>query len=144
MKMETGIHAERDLDRVHQLLAHVEPADEMGRHADPVEAGHEEFRQAVVEHAFALDHRVLCGVAGGGIVLEILHDGPRFWAFVENLRLAFIDQFAARHGDPDRLGAGPGRPRDPPAIGDRLPRGKKPCNRASWVLLEGGWRAYLC
>ena len=36
---------------------------------------------------------------GGGVVLEILDDGARLGAFVEDLGLAFVDDAAAFHGD---------------------------------------------
>jgi hypothetical protein len=53
-----------------QLLAHVEPADEMGRHADVVQMLEDVLRNPVVEHALAVDHLVLLGIEGGGIILE--------------------------------------------------------------------------
>ena len=47
-------HLDRhDLDLADQLLAHVEPADEMGRDADRAEQGEDMLGDAVVEHALA-------------------------------------------------------------------------------------------
>ena len=67
-----------DLDLVDELLAHVQPAHEMGRHADLVQPQHDVFGDAVVEHALAADHALLLGVEGAGVVLEILDDRARF------------------------------------------------------------------
>jgi len=69
----------------------------MGRHADLVETGHEIFRQAVVQHALALDHVVFLGVEGGGVVFEILNEGSRFGAFIQDLGLALVHLGASCH-----------------------------------------------
>ena len=88
-----------DLDLADQLLAHVEPADEMRRHADVVEVLEDVFRDPVVEHALAFDDLVLLGVEGGGVVLEMLDQRAGLRAFIEDLRLAFINAAAAAHRD---------------------------------------------
>ena len=91
-------HLQRDhLDLADQLFAHVQALYEMGRHADIAQPGHEELAQAVVEHALAVDHVTLLGVVGGGIVLEILHQGARLGPFIEHLRLALVDLVAPCH-----------------------------------------------
>ena len=91
-------HLERDhLDHADQLLAHVEPADEVRRHADGVQPGHEVLAEPVVQHALALDRRLLLGVERGRLVLEVLDQRVRLRSFVENLRLALIDQPASGH-----------------------------------------------
>jgi hypothetical protein len=53
-------HLDRnDLDLADQLLAHVEPADEVGRDADRRERGEDMLGDAVVEHALAADRAAL-------------------------------------------------------------------------------------
>ena len=86
-----------DLDFANQLLAHVEPAHEMRRHADLVEALEQIFGNAIVEDAFAFDHLVLLGVERRGVVLEMLDERARLGAFVEDLGFAFINASAAVH-----------------------------------------------
>src|SRR5581483_8043260 len=86
-----------DLDLANQLLAHVEPADEVRRYADLVEMLEDVLGDSVVEHALAFDHIVLLGVEGGRIVLEMLNQRSRLRAFIEDLRLAFIDSATAAH-----------------------------------------------
>ena len=61
-----------DLDLANQLLAHVEPANEMRRHADVIEVLKHIFGDAIVQHALAFDHLVLLCIEGGGVVLEML------------------------------------------------------------------------
>src|SRR6185437_12836940 len=78
-------------------LTHVEPADEMGRNSDIVEVLEDVFGDPVIENAFALNDLVLLGVEGGGVVLEMLDQRSRLGAFIENLRLAFINAAAATH-----------------------------------------------
>ena len=91
-------HLERnDLDFLDQLLAHVEPADEMGRDTHPVEMGEDVLRDAVVEHALAVHHLVLLLVEGGRVVLEELDQRTRLRAFVKDLGLAFVDSAASVH-----------------------------------------------
>ncbi len=92
-------HLERDdLDHPHQLLAHVQAADEMRGHADGVQPGHEEFRQPVVQHALAFDRLPGARHADrAAIVLEVLDQRSRLGAFVEDLRLAFVDLLATCH-----------------------------------------------
>src|SRR5579883_1359124 len=94
----THHHFERnDLDFANELLAHVESADEMRRHADVVEVLEDVFRNPVVEHALAFDHLMLFGIEGGRIVLEVLDQSSWLGPFVEDLRLAFIDTATAAH-----------------------------------------------
>ncbi len=109
-------HLDRDdLDLADELLAHVEAAHEMRRHADLVELGHEIFADAVVEHALAGDRALLLVVEGGGVVLEILHDGARLRPLEENLGLAFVNLPASGHGrlleDTDATPAAPDEPK---------------------------------
>src|SRR5207245_10324279 len=82
-----------------QLLAHVETADEVGRHPDVVEVLKQVLRDPVVEDAFALDHLMLLGVEGGRIILEVLDQGARLGAFVKHLCLAFINASPTSHWD---------------------------------------------
>ena len=46
-----------DLDFADQLLAHVEPADEVRRHADIVQPLKQILRDAIIEDALALDRK---------------------------------------------------------------------------------------
>ena len=92
-------HFERDdLDLADQLLAHVEPLDEMGRHADLAELLEQKFGDAVIEDALALDLVVLLVVEGGGVVLEMLDERAGLGTFIENLGLAFVDAATPVHG----------------------------------------------
>src|SRR3982750_4624488 len=95
-----------------QLLAHVEPADEMGRDADRAEKGVDMLGDAVVEHALAGDGALLLGVERGRVVLEILDERAGLRALVEDLGLAFVDQSAAGHsaGASGFMADGPGVP----------------------------------
>ena len=86
-----------DLDLADQLLAHVEPLDEVRRHADLVQVLEHVFRDAVVQHALAVDDLVLLCVEGGRIVLEMLDQRSGLGSFIEDLRLAFIDAATAAH-----------------------------------------------
>ena len=88
-----------DLHLADQLLAHVEPPDEMGRNPDFVEVLEYVFGDPVVENAFTFDHFVFLGVEGGRVVLEVLNQRSRFRAFIEDLRLAFVNAAAATHRD---------------------------------------------
>ena len=91
-------HFERnDLDLADQLLAHVEPADEVRRHADVVEVLEDVFGDPVVEDALALDHLVLLRIEGGRVVLEVLDQRSRLRSFIEDLGLAFVDAATAAH-----------------------------------------------
>ena len=91
-------HFERnDLHLADQLLAHVEPADEVGRNPDIVQVLEDVFGDPVVEDALAFDDFVLFGVEGGRVILEMLDECSRLGAFVEDLRLAFVDAAAATH-----------------------------------------------
>ena len=85
-------HLERDdLHLADELLAHVEALDEVRRHADLAEALEDVLGDAVVEHALAIDQRVLLGVEGRRVVLEMLDQGPGLRTLVEHLRLALVD-----------------------------------------------------
>ena len=53
--------------------------------------GEDEFGNAVVQHALAVDHGLLLGVEGGGVVLEVDDDGAGLGAFIEDLGLALVD-----------------------------------------------------
>src|SRR6185437_4520481 len=86
-----------DLDFADQLLAHVEPADEMRRHADVVEMLEDVLGDAVVEDALAFDHLMLLRIEGGGVVLEMLDQCSRLGSFIEDFRLALIDAATAAH-----------------------------------------------
>ena len=99
-------HLDRDdLHLAHQLLAHVEAADEVGGDADHAEQREDMFGNAVVQHALAADRALLLGIEGGGIILEILDDGAGFRTFIQDLGLAFINLAAAGHGKPFEGGA---------------------------------------
>ena len=87
-----------DLGHAHQLLAHVQTADEMRGHPHRIQPGHEEFRQAVVQHALPF-HRRGGGDGGrrGAVILEILDQSARLGAFVQDLRLALVNLLAPCH-----------------------------------------------
>ena len=87
-----------DLDFTDQLLAHVEPADEVSRNAHLVEMGEDVFGNAVVEHALPVDHLMLLLVESGGVVLEELYQRAGLRSFEEDLALALIDAPTAVHG----------------------------------------------
>ncbi len=70
----------------------------MSRNADLLEFGHQVFGDAVVEHALTGDRALLLIVEGGGVVLEVLHQGARFGAFEEHFGFAFVNLFATCHG----------------------------------------------
>ena len=55
------------------------------------------FASAGIAFALALDHLVLLGIEGRGVVLEMLNQRARFGALVKDLRLAFIDAASAAH-----------------------------------------------
>src|SRR4029079_14524185 len=86
-----------DLDLADQLLAHVDAADEMGRYADLAELGHQEFGDAVVDNTLAGDRALLLIVERGGIVLEVLDDGPGLRPLEQGFGLALVDAAAAGH-----------------------------------------------
>ena len=86
-----------DLDLANELLAHVDAADEMRRHADVVEALKQILGNPVVQDPLALDHLVLLGVEGGRVILEMLDERPRLGPLVKDLRLAFVDASATVH-----------------------------------------------
>src|SRR5579872_7164196 len=88
-----------DLHLADQLLAHIEPADEMGRNADIVEILKEILRNSVIQNAFPIDDLMLLRVKGGGVVLEMLDQRSRLGALIEDLGLAFINAATAVHGD---------------------------------------------
>ena len=86
-----------DLDLPDQLLAHVQPADEVRRHADRRERGKDVLGNAVVDHAFAADRAALLRIERGRIVLEILDQGAGLRTLVKDLGLALVDLAAASH-----------------------------------------------
>jgi hypothetical protein len=94
----THDHFERnDLHLADQLLAHVEPSDEVGRNSDVVQVLEDVFRDPVVEDALALDDIVLLRIEGGRVVLEVLDQRSRLRSLVEDLGLAFIDATTTAH-----------------------------------------------
>jgi hypothetical protein len=116
-------HFDRDdVDLAHQLLAHVEAPHEMRGNADLGDPGHQEFADAVVEHALAGDRAALLVVEGGGVVLEVLHDRAGLRPLEKDLGLAFIELLASRHGgEPEGSGwvgqaGSPAVPRPPAHI----------------------------
>ncbi len=89
-------HFERDdLDFADQLLTQVQALDEMVLHANAVQLGHDELGDLVIDDPLALQHGLLLGVEGGGVVLEVLNQGAGLRTFVQNLGLAFIYFLAA-------------------------------------------------
>ena len=58
---------------------------------------HQVFADAVVQHALAGDDALLGAVAGGGVVLEILHQGAGLRSLEQDLGFAFIELAAAGH-----------------------------------------------
>ena len=102
-------HLDRhDLDLADQLLAHVEAADEVRRHADLAEQREDMLGNAVVEHALAVDRALLLGVERGRVVLEILDQRAGLGTLVEDLGLAFVDLAAAGHAGNTPEMSGPG------------------------------------
>mmetsp|Transcript_18544 Transcript_18544/g.30523 ORF Transcript_18544/g.30523 Transcript_18544/m.30523 type:complete len:304 (-) Transcript_18544:324-1235(-) len=89
-----------DFTGPHQLFTHVQAFDKVRWHPDLAQTRHKEFAEPVVQNTLALDHVFFLGVEGGGIILEILHDGAWLGAFIEDLCLAFVNLFASRHGRP--------------------------------------------
>src|SRR4029079_11929529 len=83
-----------------QLLAHVEPADEVGRDADVRQPQEDVLRNAVVDNALAVDRALLLGIEGGGVILEVLDDRARLGTLIEDLGVAFVKLAAAGHGKP--------------------------------------------
>ncbi len=71
----------------------------MGRHPDVVQVLEEELRNPVIEDTLALDHLVLLGVERGRIILEVLDQGTRLRALIQNLRLAFVNATPTAHWD---------------------------------------------
>ena len=86
-----------DLHLADQLLAHVEPLDEVSRNPDVVEVLEDVFGDPVVEDALAFDHLVLLRIEGGRVVLEVLDQRSGLRSFIKDLRLAFIDAATAAH-----------------------------------------------
>ena len=87
-----------DLHLPDQLLTHIEPADEMRRDADFSEAHHQVFADAVIEHTLAGDGALLLRVEGGGVILEILHQGAGFRPLEQDFCFTFIELAATSHG----------------------------------------------
>ena len=84
-----------NLDLADKLLAHIQAAHKMRRHADLAQLHHQVFGNAVVKDAFAGDRAPFSVVVRGCIVLEILHKGARFGAFEQNLGLSLKNATAA-------------------------------------------------
>jgi len=83
-----------DLDFADQLLAQVQALDEVVGHADRVQARHDEFADAVVDDALALKRRLLLGVEGGRVVLEVLDQRAGLRSLVQDLGLALVELLA--------------------------------------------------
>ena len=91
-------HLQRDdLHFLDQLLAQVQPLDEVVLNPDRVQLGHDVFADAIVDDALALQDGLFRGVEGGGVVLEVLDQGARFRALIEDLGLALVDLLTAGH-----------------------------------------------
>ncbi len=60
-----------------------------------VQPRHHELADAVVQHALAFQHRLLLGVEGGRVVLEILDQRAGLGTLVEDLGLPLVDLLAA-------------------------------------------------
>ena len=86
-----------DLDLAHQLLAHVEPADEMRRDADLGELQHQELADAVIEDALAGDDAALLVIRRARLVLEMLDERAGLRTLEQDLGLAFVNLPASRH-----------------------------------------------
>jgi hypothetical protein len=68
------------------------------RHPRLVEAGHQIFGDAVVEHALAGDRAALLIVEGARVVLEVLHERAGLGSLEQHFGFAFVDAAAAAHG----------------------------------------------
>jgi hypothetical protein len=91
-------HLDRnDFDLADQLLAHVDPANEVGRDADRRERREDVLGNAVVDHALAADRAALLGVERRRVILEILDEGTGLGTFVKDLGLAFVNLAATNH-----------------------------------------------
>src|SRR6185295_1921153 len=86
-----------DLDLADQLLAHVEPLDEVRRHADLVQVLEHVFGDTVIEDALAFDDLMLLRIEGSRVVLKVLDQGARLGPLIEDLRLALVDAATAAH-----------------------------------------------
>ena len=95
--LRTTIFERDDLHLADELLAHVQPTDEVGRHADIAQPSHQVFADAVVEHAFAGDHAFFGAVARGRVVLEVLHQSAGLRPFKQDLCLALVKLPAPGH-----------------------------------------------
>ena len=69
----------------------------MGRHALLAQPHHQILGDAVVDHTLAGDHSLLLVVEGGGVVLEVLHQGAGLRSFEQDFGLSFVDAAAAGH-----------------------------------------------
>src|SRR6476661_8886776 len=87
-----------NLDLADQLLAHVQPPDEVRGHPDRPERSENMFGNAVVDDALAADRSALLRIERRGVVLEILDERSRLWTLVKDLCLALIDLAATSHG----------------------------------------------
>jgi hypothetical protein len=77
--------------------AHVHGLDVVRGNPDRVQVLHDEPADLVVDHALAFEDRLLLGVEGGRVVLEILDERARFWPLEQDLGLAFVDLLATGH-----------------------------------------------
>jgi hypothetical protein len=69
------------------------------RNPDIVEVLEQVLRNPVVEDTLALDYLVFLGIERGRVVLEVLDQGARLRAFIEDLRLAFLNTAPTAHWD---------------------------------------------
>ena len=126
-----------DLDLPDQLLAHVQAADEVRRHADRRERREDVLRNAVVDHALAADRPAFLRVERSRIVLEILDQGAGLGTLVKDLGLALIDLAAASHWrsvTPTRTGRSGGYKRGARCVLVRAPHRRLSCTGRVWML----------
>jgi hypothetical protein len=92
----------------------------MRLHPDIVQPHHQIFADPVVQHALAGNDALLGAIAGGRVVLEILHQGAGLRPLEQDFGFALIELAAAGHGRGPyikrRLGQGPGGLRQGRAI----------------------------
>ena len=66
----------------------------MGGQAKIVKAGENQLRNSVVENPLTINHGLLFGVKGGGVIFKVNNQGVRLGAFIQNFGFAFINTFA--------------------------------------------------
>ena len=71
----------------------------MGGNADIIQVLEHEFGNPVVQDTLAFDDFMLLGVEGGGVILEVLDEGARLGALIEDFGLAFVNATTAVHVD---------------------------------------------